>query len=67
VISPTGRGDPDSMNAARNNPSVFPPFTNIWIETEIDPALSPQLKDVSKLQIKRSLHIYRDFRRIATE
>ena len=46
-------GDPDSMNAARNSPSVFPSFTNIWIETEIDPALSPQLEDVSRVQIKR--------------
>ena len=60
-------GDPDSMNAAWNSPSVFPPFTNIWIETEIDPALSPQLKDVSRVQIKRVFHLHRHFRRIATE
>ena len=60
-------GDPDSMNAARNSPSVFPPLTNIWIETEIDPALCPQLKAVSRVQAKRALHLHRHFRRIATE
>ncbi len=32
------------MNAARNRPSVFPPYANMWSATEIDPALSSQLK-----------------------
>ena len=66
-MSPTGRGDPDSMNAARNSPSVLPPFTNIWIETEIDPALSPHLENVSRLRTKRRLHSHRNLRRIATK
>ena len=38
-ISQTGVGEPDCMNAARNSPSVFPPFANIWSDTEIEPAL----------------------------
>ena len=61
VISLVGWGDPDSMNAARNNPSVFPPFVTIWSDTEIEPALSPQLKGVNGLQVKRSLHSHRHF------
>jgi hypothetical protein len=51
VISLAGRGDPDSMNAARNSPSVSPPFVTIWSDAEIEPALSPQLKAVSGLPL----------------
>jgi hypothetical protein len=61
VISLAGRGDPDSMNAARNSPSVFPPFVTIWSDTEIEPALSPQLQGVSGLRVKRSFHPHRHF------
>ena len=60
-------GDPDCMNAARNRPSVFPPFVNIWSDIEIAPALSPQLKGVSRLGIKEPPHLHRHFRRIATK
>ena len=55
------------MNAARNSPSLFPPFTSIWSDTEIDPALSPQLKDISRLHIEKPVHLHCDFRRISTE
>ena len=61
VISLVGKGDPDSMNAARNNPSVFPPFVTIWSDTEAEPALSPQLKGVSGLGVKTSPHSHRHF------
>jgi hypothetical protein len=39
VISLVCWGDPDCMKAARNSPSVFPPFVIIWSDTEIEPAL----------------------------
>ena len=39
VISVVGGGDPDCMKAARNSPSVSPPFVTIWSETETEPAL----------------------------
>jgi hypothetical protein len=67
VISLAGRGDPDSMNAARNNPSASPPFVTIWSDTEIEPALSPQLNDVSRLRDNRSLRLHGHFGRIATK
>ena len=43
VMSPAGNGAPDCINAARNNPSVFPPFVSNWCETEMAPTDSPQL------------------------
>ena len=55
------------MNAARNRPSGFPPFANIWSDTEIAPALSPQLKKVSKFRVNEPLHLHGHFIRITTE
>ena len=67
VMSPVGSGDPDCMNAARNRPSVFPPFVNIWSDTETAPALWPQLREVSRLHVEGPPHLHRYFRRIATK
>jgi hypothetical protein len=61
VMSLAGWSDPDSMNAARNSPSVSPPFVTIWSDTEIAPALSPQLKGVNRLKVKRSLYSHGHF------
>jgi hypothetical protein len=61
VMSLAGWGDPDSMNAARNSPSVSPLFVTIWSDTEIAPALSPQLKGVSGIKVKRSLYSHGHF------
>ena len=43
VTSPVGGGPPEFMIAARKRPSVLPLFASIWSETEIAPALWPQL------------------------
>jgi hypothetical protein len=41
---PTGIGEPDSMNPARNNPSLLPLFAIMCNDTDMAPADSPQLK-----------------------
>ena len=44
VMSPVGTEEPELMMPARNKPSVSPPLANRCKNTEMDPALSPQLR-----------------------
>ena len=67
VISPTGIGDPDCINAARNNPSLFPSFATICRAAETAPADSPQLRACKKKELKASKDIHGNFSRIPTE
>jgi hypothetical protein len=62
-------GPPDCIIAPRNSPFWFPLFVSMCIDTEMAPALSPQLH-VAQLKadiMTTSRHSHRHLSRVATE